>query len=52
MLQQLFTIDRVRGRAKSHSNSLSLSLSLHLQGGFPAWEEFIARGMKFQKHFE
>lgn len=26
--------------------------SLFLQGGFPAWEEFLARGLKFQKHFE
>jgi hypothetical protein len=23
-----------------------------MKGGFPAWEEFIARGLKFQKHFE
>ena len=28
-----------------------LSLS-PVQGGFPAWEEFVTRGIKFQKHFE
>ncbi|CAI8009235.1 Protein MTSS 1 [Geodia barretti] len=24
----------------------------HMKGGFPAWEEFVTRGIKFQKHFE